>query len=944
MRSISRVGDVEKRVEFTFAANDAGLRSVATSVVSALTGIKKQSVDAAAALASQGKASMTAADAWAVQRREIDVLYASMGKIPSKNIQRELEDLEKKYLEMGAAAEQGSKLAIDSMRKIQTQARALATVDAGADRQGVIGNVSDQVVQRSAGLLKAAIGGIAAAFTLAAIKRRVLEQYELVDAMGKSAEKAGVSVQALSTMSYASSFAGVSTDMLTSSLGKLGKTMVDAELGGKKSAAVFKSLGVTITEQDGKLRASDQVLLDLAERFSKMPDGVEKTTLAMELFGKSGAELIPFLNSGKEGISELQEEAKKLGLEITDNAVAAAAEFNDNLARLQARSEGMWRHFAMELVPTLNDVVVAFFDAGESGSNFDVVSKGIAYGLKGVVTVGLATVAVLKDIGNGIAGIAVAASLLAKGELSAVKASLGLMWDDLVKNGEDFDRRMQNLWSGKKDQGPAPNRKTAPADLDPIRAASAGGAKSRVSQWDNELDQQKLAHERMNAENGTFIEFGKQRERDFWKAKLDTVKMSSEERMAVEKKYLAAVQAINKTEFEARIAQQKAAIAELDKNYAAQLEIARSIVAQMAQAYGEDSKNFADAQKAMFDIQRRYNEQRRQLEDLATADRMAQARMEVDSERELAQLKLSLGIATREQTLEQEREYQRRLYELERQALEQRLALIDPARDPVAHQQLLNQLLEQDRKYALDRQKLESQITLEKSAPGRSVVDSFESSFANGAASILTRATTLQKGLQDIFTSIGTTFVQEVVTKPLAKYAAGIVQQLLFGETAATTEAALATATASTKIAASSAASMVEGTNNAVVAGTGAAKAMAGIPFVGPALAAAAMPAMIALVMGSLGTIRSASGGFDIPAGMNPLTQLHEQEMVLPARYANVIRGMADQPSADAVSAGGMQLNVQAIDARSFQRFLGSNERGLSRVMRDMARKNMVKR
>jgi len=41
------------------------------------------------------------------------------------------------------------------------------------------------------------------------------------------------------------------------------------------------------------------------------------------------------------------------------------------------------------------------------------------------------------------------------------------------------------------------------------------------------------------------------------------------------------------------------------------------------------------------------------------------------------------------------------------------------------------------------------------------------------------------------------------------------------------------------------------------------------------------------------GLLASAAGGYDIPSGINPVTQLHEREMVLPAQYADVIRSMA---------------------------------------------------
>jgi hypothetical protein len=79
----------------------------------------------------------------------------------------------------------------------------------------------------------------------------------------------------------------------------------------------------------------------------------------------------------------------------------------------------------------------------------------------------------------------------------------------------------------------------------------------------------------------------------------------------------------------------------------------------------------------------------------------------------------------------------------------------------------------------------------------------------------------------------------------------------------------------------------------AAKAGAGAASSQAAIPIVGPGLAIAAMASIVAAVGGMAGKVPSAAKGFDIPRGLNPLTQLHEREMVLPASLADTVRDMA---------------------------------------------------
>lgn len=70
-------------------------------------------------------------------------------------------------------------------------------------------------------------------------------------------------------------------------------------------------------------------------------------------------------------------------------------------------------------------------------------------------------------------------------------------------------------------------------------------------------------------------------------------------------------------------------------------------------------------------------------------------------------------------------------------------------------------------------------------------------------------------------------------------------------------------------------------------------KAIVGIPVVGPVLAPIAAAAAFAGVSKLAKNVASAEGGYDIPKGVNPLVQAHEEEMILPRQYANVIRSMS---------------------------------------------------
>lgn len=117
------------------------------------------------------------------------------------------------------------------------------------------------------------------------------------DALDEMAQRTGIAVESLSLLVPAAELSAVSTEKFEAGLKKLATGMLEAATGSEESAQNFDALGVAIQNQDGTLRDSEQVLLDLADRFQAMPDGAEKAALAVEIFGKAGAEMIPLLSS-----------------------------------------------------------------------------------------------------------------------------------------------------------------------------------------------------------------------------------------------------------------------------------------------------------------------------------------------------------------------------------------------------------------------------------------------------------------------------------------------------------------------------------------------------------------------------------------------------------------------------------------------------------------------
>lgn len=293
-----------------------------------------------------------------------------------------------------------------------------------------------------AGLAGAAI---AAGMTAAAvgIGAAVKSAIDAADQMDELAQKTGTAVKPLSQLAYAGKISGVELDTLATGLKKLNVGMLDLAKGGKgKAADALRDLGISATDSAGALKANDQVLLEVADRFAAMQDGAQKSALAIQLFGKSGAELIPLLNEGAAGINELKAEADALGVTLSSETAAAAGQFNENLDKLKAVSGGIANQMMAALVPALNDAASGLLQASKDTFTMKAVGDALAGTLKVLASAGIIGAAVFGALGKTVAGVASAMVLASRGDfagaldalnqkaldLKAVSASVKAVW------------------------------------------------------------------------------------------------------------------------------------------------------------------------------------------------------------------------------------------------------------------------------------------------------------------------------------------------------------------------------------------------------------------------------------------------------------------------------------------------------------------------------------
>lgn len=242
---------------------------------------------------------------------------------------------------------------LDSMDK-----KAKKTSESSSGSFGLV----DQALSKIGLNLGSLTAGFAVGSVIAGLGAMVKSSIDTADALAKMSQRTGLSVENLSTMSYALSLNDMSLEGFTTSVKKLSESMVGVSEDGEKTSNALVKIGVSATDQNGKLRGVDQVLYDVANKFATMPDGAQKAALAVDLFGKAGMDMIPFLNNGAEGIQQLQQEAKNLGLEVDTTTAKLAEQFNDQLETLERQAKSLGMSMASELLPGLVSVTAALID------------------------------------------------------------------------------------------------------------------------------------------------------------------------------------------------------------------------------------------------------------------------------------------------------------------------------------------------------------------------------------------------------------------------------------------------------------------------------------------------------------------------------------------------------------------------------------------------------
>lgn len=273
----------------------------------------------------------------------------------------------------------------------------------------------------SAGAVAGAALAAAAVGIGVAMKNAVNE----ADKLNKASQSIGIPVEELSKLKYAAELSDVAFESLSTAVGRFSRNMAEAAKDGTGEAALaFKAIGVAVQNTDGTLRNSSAVIQDVATKFQGYKDGAEKTALAIQLFGRAGADLIPLLNAGGAGLREMGIEAEKLGLVIDTKTAKAAEGFNDNLTRLGKVWDGIITQVLAKMAPAFENISQVLVNAAKNSGIVTTAATALTTALRGLVSAGVIVGAVFQTIGHLLGSVGAAIFQVAKGDFAAALESL----------------------------------------------------------------------------------------------------------------------------------------------------------------------------------------------------------------------------------------------------------------------------------------------------------------------------------------------------------------------------------------------------------------------------------------------------------------------------------------------------------------------------------------
>ncbi|WP_018610253.1 hypothetical protein [Uliginosibacterium gangwonense] len=799
-------------------------------------------------------------------------------------------------------ASQSSSTELSSIQTVATSVRTEITSTASGVRNA--GSQLGETGSAAGGVSSALklVGGQFAAFAQMAVAAyQAMKQF--ADMSAKMTKESvdlghtlGISTTEASTLKFAISSLDGDSSSYVKSVENINSALHENE-------SSLKGMGIHTRDSTGHLRDAKDVLVDAIAVINQHKEGLDRNAVCQKLLGISINEADSLMQLNNETLKKAREQQESLGLVVGKENVEAQEKYQESMKNMDAVTQGLQKTIGDVVMPVVTEMGDWFSSIGPAAVT---VTRGAVGGLtaafwylrNGVVTVWEVCVAANKSMSEIFVALGESFSKALRGDFSGAKSalqshcnSINQVWDEamkkMVESSQKTNSEIEKVFLPTVTPTDKPNTKGKKQKV------SGKGEGGKSAQTGDSLKQIKLEEE---VENKKF-----------------ELKLITEEKLLEKKEEFA------------------------NRSYAIELKA----LMQEAALYGEktDAHKSALAKIMLLEISHkqeleaiagRKKQPDDKGEDSKATEAEANALREVQIDESIAKIQLENKIIDQKKMLELEEQFENRRYEIKLKGLKERMALA--AKD--SNQAEADKLSKEVEQLELGHQQKLKAIKVQGSNDSgkflTTAMKDLEKNLGNVWQSHIDKMIKgdfkWKNAYKDTVSAVRSWFVSNV-KKMAVEWLLG--EESKSGATLAgiaTREAAeLAASAKSVAIWAASAIKNI--TTSAWEAMAGAWKAMVGVPYVGPVLAIAASAAAFSGVIALASNVKSASGGYDIPAGVNPMTQLHEQEMVLPAHIANPLRSMIATGGDGGGGGGDTHVHISAVDAKSVKRLLRDNGR-----------------
>jgi hypothetical protein len=174
----------------------------------------------------------------------------------------------------------------------------------------VAGKTGQLVGGLTKGVATATVALTAASVAVAAVAR---SSFEFADAIGKVSTRTGIATDTVQAFQIAAVESGSSVEIANKSLEKFTRSVGDAQRGLKTQADIFRDLGVSIEDANGNTKTMDVLLREVSDGMAGLKSQSEKATVAANLFGRAGIQIVDVLDNGGAAFDAYIARAEQLG-------------------------------------------------------------------------------------------------------------------------------------------------------------------------------------------------------------------------------------------------------------------------------------------------------------------------------------------------------------------------------------------------------------------------------------------------------------------------------------------------------------------------------------------------------------------------------------------------------------------------------------------------------